>query len=69
MKMSTECDGNLKEAPPLPQGMVVEMGEGFEGVQTKMSSKGQEIILKRREGFLGLRDSIWEEHDQREPGN
>lgn len=47
----------------------MEMGEGFEGVKTKMSSKGQEIILKRREGFLGLGDSKCEEHDQREPGN
>lgn len=47
----------------------MEMGEGFEGVKTKMSSKGQEIILKRREGFLGLGDSMCKEHDQREPGN
>lgn len=46
----------------------MEMGEGFEGVQTKMSSKGREIILNRREGFLSLGDSMCEEHDQREPG-
>lgn len=65
MKTSSECDGNLKEAPPLPERMVVEMGEGFEGLKTKMSSKGQEIILKRREGFLTCAKSMTRE--SREP--
>lgn len=47
----------------------MEMGEGVEGVKTKMHSKGQEIILKRKEGFSGFRGQHVEEHDQREPGN
>lgn len=69
MKMSTMCDGNLKEAPPPPpQGMVVEIGWILEGVKAKMSSEGQEMILKKRDSFLGVGDSMCKEHDQREPG-
>ena len=67
MKMSTKCDGNLKEASPPLQGMVVEMGRLLEGAKAKMSSEGQEIILKKREGFLGLGDRMCKDHDQREP--
>lgn len=63
------CDGNLKEAPPPPpQGMVVEIGWILEGVKAKMSSEGQEMILKKRDSFLGVGDSMCKEHDQREPG-
>lgn len=56
MKMSTKCDGNLKEAIPPFQGMVVEMERLLEGVKAKTSSNGEEIILKKREGFLSLGD-------------
>lgn len=38
MKVSTECDGNRKEALPLLRGTVVEVGRFLEGVKAKMSS-------------------------------
>lgn len=62
------CDGNLKEAPPLLQGVVVEMRTFLKGVKAKVSSEGQEIILKKEEGYLGLGDSMCKEHEQRELG-
>lgn len=49
------CDGNLKEAPPLLQGVVVEMRRFLKGVKAKMSSEGQEIILKKEGGSSGFR--------------